>query len=409
MRPLRILIANWTRAAGGGAETYARCIIPALQARGHEVGLLCEQDSTAGAPTIDGAASGVSLFRGEGPVADTIRRVEDWRPDIVFVQSLLSPELESALSSRFATALFAHGYYGTCATGTKCHSFPAARPCRRPFGPACIPLNFVLGCGTRRPVAFARTCRVQRARRRLLIRYGAICVASRHMRDEFLRHGVSAQRLHVVPLPSTDVVADRRPPEPRAPSGRIVALGRLSTEKGGDRLISAMPLARRALGTPLRLVMAGSGPRREDWGRLAEALGEPVEFPGWVEGAERERLLREADLLAMPSLWPEPFGLSGIEAGARGVPAVAYALGGIPEWLEQGVNGELAPADPPTVRGLTDAIVRALRSPAHWQELRVGAWRRARGATVAAHVEALEPTLLAVAAGDRSRDAGGTR
>ena len=41
----------------------------------------------------------------------------------------------------------------------------------------------------------------------------------------------------------------------------------------------------------------------------------------------------------MPSLWPEPFGLVGIEGFAAGRPAIASATGGIPDWLEDGVNG----------------------------------------------------------------------
>ncbi len=44
----------------------------------------------------------------------------------------------------------------------------------------------------------------------------------------------------------------------------------------------------------------------------------------------------------MPSVWPEPFGLVGIEALAAGRPAVASATGGMGDWLEDGVSGLLA-------------------------------------------------------------------
>jgi glycosyltransferase involved in cell wall biosynthesis len=50
---------------------------------------------------------------------------------------------------------------------------------------------------------------------------------------------------------------------------------------------------------------------------------------------------------------------------------VAFAVGGIPEWLREGVNGHLAPG------GLADAIVRTLADPSHYAELCAGA--RARG------------------------------
>ena len=49
----------------------------------------------------------------------------------------------------------------------------------------------------------------------------------------------------------------------------------------------------------------------------------------------------------MPSLWPEPFGLVGIEALAAGRPVVASATGGIGDWLEDGVGGLMVPPGDP--------------------------------------------------------------
>ena len=68
-----------------------------------------------------------------------------------------------------------------------------------------------------------------------------------------------------------------------------------------------------------------------------------------------------ADLLVVPSLWPEPFGLVGLEAARHRLPVAAFAVGGIPDWLRPGVNGYLAPGDPPTPGGLADAIIACLR------------------------------------------------
>jgi glycosyltransferase involved in cell wall biosynthesis len=107
--------------------------------------------------------------------------------------------------------------------------------------------------------------------------------------------------------------------------------------------------------------------------------------------------MRLADLLAVPSVWPEPFGLVGIEAGCVGLPAVAYEVGGIAEWLVPGRSGEVAPGDPPTVAGLADAIVRALQDPARHASLRRGAWEVASQFTMAAHMSRLEPILFSVA------------
>jgi glycosyltransferase involved in cell wall biosynthesis len=100
----------------------------------------------------------------------------------------------------------------------------------------------------------------------------------------------------------------------------------------------------------------------------------------------------------VPSVWPEPFGLVGPEAAAYGVPAAAYAVGGIPDWLQDGVNGHLAPGNPPMAAGLADAIVNCLGDPAHYEQLRRGALAAAQTSdTVARHAAAVAEVLGAVA------------
>jgi glycosyltransferase involved in cell wall biosynthesis len=76
--------------------------------------------------------------------------------------------------------------------------------------------------------------------------------------------------------------------------------------------------------------------------------------------------------MAVPSLWPEPFGLVGIEAQARGRPAVGYAIGGIPEWM--GDAGRSVPVR--NVRALAEAIV-SVTAEATWPSLSEAALRKA--------------------------------
>jgi glycosyltransferase involved in cell wall biosynthesis len=119
------------------------------------------------------------------------------------------------------------------------------------------------------------------------------------------------------------------------------------------------------------LTLAGDGSQRVGWEQTARDIARhhdrlSIHFTGWLGPAGVARLLATADILVMPSRWPEPFGLIGQEANRQGVPVVAFAVGGIPEWLTDGVNGCLAPGDPPTVEGLADALVRCLSDrPAH--------------------------------------------
>jgi glycosyltransferase involved in cell wall biosynthesis len=173
----------------------------------------------------------------------------------------------------------------------------------------------------------------------------------------------------------------------------------MTVVKGGEQAIAALPRAARSLDRPLRLVLAGDGPALHTWQQRARRIGATVEFPGRLSGTELDALRRQADLLLVPSLWPEPFGLVGIEAGCVGLPAAGFASGGIPDWLVPGETGESAPADPPTPGGLAAAIVRALRDPAHHQRLREGAWRMAWRYTLESHLDQLGPILERAAHG----------
>ena len=106
--------------------------------------------------------------------------------------------------------------------------------------------------------------------------------------------------------------------------------------------------------------MIGDGPQRAAWEQRASRRGVPWTASGWLTGDDRWTALRQATVLALPSSWPEPFGLVGLEAAALGIPAVAFDVGGIREWLRPGVNGYLAPADPPRASDVADALVAAL-------------------------------------------------
>jgi glycosyltransferase involved in cell wall biosynthesis len=68
-----------------------------------------------------------------------------------------------------------------------------------------------------------------------------------------------------------------------------------------------------------------------------------VTFAGWVPHHALESYYARAAVCVVPSRWPEPFGMVGVEAMARGRPVVAFAVGGIPDWLDDGVTGILAP------------------------------------------------------------------
>jgi glycosyltransferase involved in cell wall biosynthesis len=89
--------------------------------------------------------------------------------------------------------------------------------------------------------------------------------------------------------------------------------------------------------------------------RLSPAAGACVRFLGTVSLHALIRAYRAADLLVLPSIWQESYGLPVAEAMACGVPVLASASGGVPELIEDGRTGKLVP------RLDIEALARELR------------------------------------------------
>jgi glycosyltransferase involved in cell wall biosynthesis len=393
-RGVRVLIGTMHRDLMGGAETYVRLVLPLLAGRGHAPALLHQFDSRPGGLALDeGAALEARISVQSSGEDGAVEAARAFRPDVIYQQGLVSPGLEARLMELAPAVFFAHGYSGTCVSGTKRFAVPRLAPCSRTLGVGCLVHYPLRRCGGLSLRTMGRQYAVQTARRALLRRYRAVAVASEHMAREVSRHGAVAKVVRVppawAPMPE--------PPAPRAQTGVVLFAGRLTREKGLRELARAVERAARELGRRLVLRVAGSGPE-EAWLRARPATGlSRIDCLGWLTQDVVKAEMQAADVLGMPSVWPEPFGLSGIEAGGVGLPAVAYPVGGIPEWLEAGVGGELAEGSPASVRGLAAALVRALKDPERWQALRHGAWRSAHRFSATAHLDALEPVLLAAA------------
>ncbi len=140
----------------------------------------------------------------------------------------------------------------------------------------------------------------------------------------------------------------------------IAFVGRLVSDKGAHVLLRALA-ALHARGRPLRLSIIGQGPEETELHHLAATLGlsKWVVFEGLKQGAELAALLNQHRVLAVPSVWPEPFGIVALEGLACGCVVVASEAGGLPEAL--GGLGVLVPAGDATA--LADALERLWERP----------------------------------------------
>jgi glycosyltransferase involved in cell wall biosynthesis len=143
-------------------------------------------------------------------------------------------------------------------------------------------------------------------------------------------------------------------PPPAARKGALLFLGRLERAKGVFDLVDAVAELRGTTHADVKLILAGDDV--DGAGRYAAESGvaDAVMLTGWVGPEKKKALLESAAVFVLPS-YAEGSPISLLEAMAAGLPAVATAVGGIPDVVADGVNGVLIePGD-------VETLVRVLR------------------------------------------------
>jgi glycosyltransferase involved in cell wall biosynthesis len=395
---VRILLVNPSSRRIAGTETYIEDLLDELSRRGVASALLASSNDPAERPIIQRPA-GVPLFH-------QLAQAESWQPTVVMVNGRLSPDWESELCRRYPSVFFLHNFFGTCISGLKRHLWPSPMPCERVFGPACLGLYLPRRCGGRNPLTMIELYGREKSHLERLRGYRLLVTHAEHMRQEYIRHDFDPARVVVIPFACFRQLPEVQSKETATSiAGRVRVLfaGRMETIKGGAELIEAARRFTQQNRHELTLTMAGEGEQKEAWRQLAAQAAKTapkleVVFPGWLSGVQLETALQSHHLFAMPSLWPEPFGKGGMEAARFGCPSIGFRIGGIPQWLAEGVNGHLAEWRPDPAGHLAEALGRVFTSDAHYALLRQGALASAARYTSAAHCDALLPLLERVSA-----------
>ncbi len=190
-----------------------------------------------------------------------------------------------------------------------------------------------------------------------LRRAHTIIVPSGFLQSIFARYGIAA---NIVP---NIVNLDRFAPGPARPYRPCILVARnLEAIYGNATALRAFALIA-AVHPQARLVIAGSGPLRDQLVALAVELGlaGSVQFTGTVDNQAMPALYADADLMLNPSTVDNTPN-SVLEALASGVPVVTTDVGGIPYLVEHERTALLVPPDAP--RAMADAALRLLADPA---------------------------------------------
>jgi glycosyltransferase involved in cell wall biosynthesis len=384
MRRFRVLVLCDSVDRAGGTESYLSRVVPALARRGLDVRIaarrVVELDAFGCvASEIGWGADGErSSEAGAAAVAELIRM---WRPDAVVASNVYDAAVMRV--ARLAPYLLVrvHDHRVFCPQGDR--QFPHTRAlCTNAMRTStCLGNALVRGCAAGASLKTLRLVRDRIALRDAALRADHFVTASQFVADLCALNGVTAERLSVVVPPyGKDRVAAAAP---RPERDRVLFAGRLVRDKGLRSLIEALGKLPRDVRP--ELAVAGAPTRdSQPLPDLAARLGVRLTMLGQLNSSELNAAIDASSLVAVPSLWPEPFGLVGIEAQARGRPVVAYDVGGISEWM--GEAGILVP------RGDEGAFARAIATvlePARWSAFSAAALRQAAKYSIDAHVDSL--------------------
>jgi glycosyltransferase involved in cell wall biosynthesis len=198
-----------------------------------------------------------------------------------------------------------------------------------------------------------------------------VIVVSRQEYAHALRIGIPAAKLCLIPngvaldqpgLTSLDRAALRSQWGLAGGEVCIGFVGRLAPVKSPETMLRSFAAVASRSRTPARLIMVGDGPLAGTLRRLSLDLGLDARVI-WLGARDARPLMQAFDVLALTSD-SEGHPLVVLEAMAHGLPIVATAVGGIPETVQPGVNGYIAP-----VRGVAE-IAATLDALVHDSALR---------------------------------------
>jgi glycosyltransferase involved in cell wall biosynthesis len=254
-----------------------------------------------------------------------------------------------------------------------------------------------------------------------LMRSASFIAISEAVRQHYIQGGYDPTHIAVIPN-GIDQIFFKRPLIRNTTSAQeplqLLFVGRLRVEKGLLVLLKALDLLLCGYGRrekddfPVHLHVFGAGDdvyvKELDSFLQEKQLRHAVSFHGKVLQSELLERYDRADILLVPSLWDEPFGLVVAEAMACGLPVIASNCGGPAELITHNVNGLLVP--PGDVYALTAAIRDMVDHPLQRHHLGQAARETAQTRfTLEENVKQVEQHLLRVMDSGQGASAGEDR
>ena len=207
--------------------------------------------------------------------------------------------------------------------------------------------------------------------------------------SRYMQRMLRQEKVESVYVPMGATLSSFKPLTEAEISHNLIYVGRLEKYKGVDYLILALSKIVLQFQNA-RLFIAGDGDFKNELQTLVASLKlqRNVIFLGHLNRQQLVDVYHKSSVVIMPSIWPEPFGLVGVEAMSIGRPVIASDVGGISDWLIDGETGFLVP--PKDAVAIAVAVSKLFSDPALVLRMGVAGRKKSEEFDIQKHVSQME-------------------
>lgn len=256
--------------------------------------------------------------------------------NIIHVHTHKEPRLLKRLSTKIPIVRTLHNAALTCLSGEKFH-FKSGKTCNCQLSLKCLVNAYTERCAsTRHPQNLLKIYeKINFEKNNAEDIYEYIISPSQFIKNECTNHGVNL--VEVIPYPyssSIDILHIEN-----LEQVNIVYSGRLTFVKGVQLLPKIFSEILKK-NSNVHLHIAGDGPLQDKLKKEFKDMNfDNVTFYGWMNQVEIQKIYSKADIVIIPSIYPDNFPIVCIESLCFSKPVVIFRVGGLPEMVIDGYNG----------------------------------------------------------------------
>lgn len=310
------------------------------------------------------------------------KELHEYAPDIVHFHNMFALSLsmiDDCIQLKIPVVLTLHDYWGICPRnllikedGSLCDEKDAR--CLMCHG------NLILEDGA--------TISLQERNLQIMRYYNKVNLLispSRYLSEKYTERGLDRETIKVISN-GIETGVFKKYKKTKSNILRFGYVGQIIWHKGIENLLKSMDFLTTLEKNKMSLLIVGSGEEIFlDYCKQSAKKINFIKFLGKINHKDMPKIFSSIDILIVPSIWPENLPCTILEAMASGTPVIASDLGGIPELIDDGINGFLFKHDDPG--SLADKIRGVINDPAKIQKMREACFKKAEENDIAKKIK----------------------